>query len=105
MSRRSPLPSLRSVGCIFAELLGRKPFFPGEDYINQLTIISKKIGKPSKSDLDFVSSEKAKRFMMRLEDTPVRLLGEYFPKATPDAIDLLDKMLKVREVDDGSKTL
>ncbi|GMI38238.1 hypothetical protein TrCOL_g11056 [Triparma columacea] len=84
-----------SVGCIFAELLGRKPFFPGEDYINQLTIISKKIGKPSKSDLDFVSSEKAKRFMMRLEDKPVRLLGEYFPKATPDAIDLLDKMLKI----------
>jgi len=25
-----------SVGCIFAELLGRKPFFPGEDYINQV---------------------------------------------------------------------
>lgn len=25
-----------SVGCIFAELLGRKPYFPGEDYIDQV---------------------------------------------------------------------
>ena len=25
-----------SVGCIFAELLGRKPFFPGDDYIDQV---------------------------------------------------------------------
>mmetsp|Transcript_8038 Transcript_8038/g.16230 ORF Transcript_8038/g.16230 Transcript_8038/m.16230 type:complete len:384 (+) Transcript_8038:80-1231(+) len=84
-----------SVGCIFAELLGRKPFFPGEDYINQLTIISKKIGKPPKSDLDFVSSDKAKRFMMRLEDKPARPLTSFFPKATPEAIDLLGKMLKI----------
>ena len=30
-----------SVGCIFAELLGRKPLFPGDDYIDQVRIISK----------------------------------------------------------------
>ena len=28
-----------SVGCIFAELLGRKPFFPGDDYIDQVSQI------------------------------------------------------------------
>ena len=28
-----------SVGCIFAELLGRKPLFPGKDYIHQLKLI------------------------------------------------------------------
>ena len=32
-----------SVGCIFAELLGRKPLFPGDDYIHQLTIICDKL--------------------------------------------------------------
>lgn len=26
-----------SVGCIFAELLGRKPLFQGKDYIHQIT--------------------------------------------------------------------
>jgi serine/threonine protein kinase len=29
-----------SVGCIFAELLGRKPLFPGKDYIHQLNLIT-----------------------------------------------------------------
>ena len=29
-----------SVGCIFAELLGRKPYFPGEDYIDQVCTFS-----------------------------------------------------------------
>eukprot|EP00501_MAST-03F_sp_TOSAG23-6_P002492 GSMAST32.ASY1.ANO1.2603.1 assembled CDS len=31
-----------SVGCIFAECLGRLPIFPGNDYINQLQLISPK---------------------------------------------------------------
>ena len=30
-----------SVGCIFAELLGRKPLFPGKDYVHQLDLITK----------------------------------------------------------------
>jgi|TARA_B110000208_G_C11694007_1_gene403407 mitogen-activated protein kinase 1/3 len=29
---------LWSCGCILAELLGRKPIFPGEDYIHQLQV-------------------------------------------------------------------
>merc|ERR1711904_195847 len=52
-----------SVGCIFAELLGRKPLFPGDDYIHQLQIICDKLGTPHEDELAFVTSEKAKRFM------------------------------------------
>ena len=33
-----------SVGCIFAELLGSKPLFPGDDYIHQLRIITDVLG-------------------------------------------------------------
>lgn len=33
-----------SVGCIFAELLGTKPLFPGDDYIHQLRIIVDLLG-------------------------------------------------------------
>ncbi len=36
-----PLPHNRSVGCIFAELLGRKPLFPGKDYVHQLNLVMK----------------------------------------------------------------
>ena len=52
-----------SVGCIFAELLGRKPLFPGDDYIHQLQIISDVLGTPADEDLEFVTSDKARRFM------------------------------------------
>lgn len=34
----------RSVGCILAELLGRKPLFPGKDYVHQLNLITKVAG-------------------------------------------------------------
>mmetsp|Transcript_19953 Transcript_19953/g.43666 ORF Transcript_19953/g.43666 Transcript_19953/m.43666 type:complete len:378 (-) Transcript_19953:354-1487(-) len=36
-----------SVGCIFAELLGRKPLFPGKDYIHQLKLIIQVLGSPA----------------------------------------------------------
>jgi len=84
-----------SVGCIFAELLARKPYFPGEDYIDQLTIISEKLGKLSEDDLDFVTSEKAKRFMRRLPDKPPQPLSRQFPNTPPEALDLLQRMLTV----------
>ncbi len=35
----------RSVGCIFAELLGRKPLFPGKDYVHQLNLITQVRGR------------------------------------------------------------
>ena len=30
-----------SVGCIFAELILRKPYFPGDDYIDQVCVANK----------------------------------------------------------------
>ncbi|MEW5310096.1 MAG: hypothetical protein WDW38_001926 [Sanguina aurantia] len=55
-----------SVGCIFAELIGRKPLFPGKDYVHQLNLITKVIGSPSEDELGFISSEKAKRYIRSL---------------------------------------
>jgi len=84
-----------SVGCIFAELLGRKPYFPGEDYIDQLTIVSEKLGKLPEEDLDFVTSEKAKRFMRKLPEKPAPSLKRQFPGTPSDALDLLSRMLQI----------
>ena len=84
-----------SVGCIFAELMGRKPWLPGDDYINQLKLISQKLGKPSDADLAFVTSDKARSFMQRLPHTQRQNLAQYFPTASPAAIDLLTRMLAV----------
>jgi len=84
-----------SVGCIFAELIQRKPYFPGEDYIDQLTIISEKLGNLPEQDLDFVTSDKAKRFMRKLPNKPPVPLKEQFPNAPSDALDLMRKALQI----------
>lgn len=85
-----------SVGCIFAELLARNPLFPGEDYIAQLRLICEKLGRPPETDLDFVTSERARRFMTSLPKNPSKPLSELFPahKDEHDALDLLIKMLE-----------
>eukprot|EP01038_Epipyxis_sp_PR26KG_P006116 gene6116-8431_t len=86
-----------SVGCIFAELLARSPLFPGEDYIAQLRLICDKVGRPSEKDLDFVTSERAKRFMASLPNKPPTPFSELFPahRNEKDALDLLKKMLEI----------
>lgn len=88
-----------SVGCIFAELLGRKPLFPGDDYIHQLQIISDVLGTPADEDLAFVTSDKARRFMKSQafkQKVPFSKLYPVAPEgsANPLALDLLDKMLQ-----------
>ena len=84
-----------SVGCIFAELILRKPYFPGDDYIDQLTVISEKLGKLPDADLDFVTSEKAKRFMKKLPNKSPVHLSLQFPGAPLDALDAMRKMLEI----------
>ena len=83
-----------SVGCILAELLGRKPLFPGKDYVDQLNIITKVVGSPTSEELDrFVSSEKAKSYVLSLPHQKRMDLHNIYPHANKLAVDLVDKML------------
>ncbi|KIZ03810.1 extracellular signal-regulated kinase1/2 [Monoraphidium neglectum] len=82
-----------SVGCILAELLGRKPLFPGKDYVHQLNLITKAIGSPGEEDIQFVSSEKARRYLRSLPRCPRADFQELWPQADPQALDLLSRML------------
>ncbi|CAM9516601.1 unnamed protein product [Ectocarpus sp. 13 AM-2016] len=73
----------------------RRPFFPGDNYIDQLTIICDKLGKPKEDELTFVSTEKARRFIMKLSATTPQRLRDQFPgTASDEALDLLAKMLE-----------
>jgi mitogen-activated protein kinase 1/3 len=84
-----------SVGCIFAELLARQALFPGDDYIAQLRLISEKMGRPSEADLDFVTSERAKRFMLSLPVKKPVPMAELFPehKNETEAHSLVKRLL------------
>ncbi|CAH0522461.1 unnamed protein product [Peronospora belbahrii] len=82
-----------AIGCILAEMLGRRPLFPGHDYLHQLKIIMDVIGSPSEDSLDFITNPKAKRFILRQPKKPKVPLSSVYPRATPQCLDLLEKML------------
>jgi mitogen-activated protein kinase 1/3 len=60
-----------------------------------LTIISEKLGKLPENDLNFVTSEKAKRFMRKLPDKPPAHLSLQFPGTPLEGLDVMRKMLEV----------
>jgi serine/threonine protein kinase len=82
-----------AVGCIYAELLGTKPLFPGDDYIHQLKLIVDVLGSPSEDDMTFIKSARARSFMQKQAGKPKQAWSSLFPKASAVGLDLLDKML------------
>ena len=82
-----------SVGCIFAEMLKRKPLFPGSDYIEQLKLIAKFTGTPAREDLWFVTNPRAKRFMEGLPPSAPQDLRTKFGSVPDVALELLQRML------------
>ncbi|CAK9135587.1 unnamed protein product [Ilex paraguariensis] len=81
-----------SVGCIFMELMDRKPLFPGRDHVHQLRLLMELIGTPSEAELGFLN-ENAKRYIRQLPPYRRQSFTEKFPQVHPAAIDLVEKML------------
>jgi len=81
-----------SVGCIFAELFGRKALFPGKNYLHQLDLILDVLGTPSETQIK--GCEKAKTYLKSLQTRSPRNFRSLFPNASPQALDLMSKMLK-----------
>lgn len=83
-----------AIGCIFAEMLRRRPFFTGRDPSDQLHMIIRVLGSPSEEEMAFVPHEAARRAILQHGFYPKRPLIEFFPDANPLAVDLLAQMLK-----------
>lgn len=82
-----------SVGCIMAELLGRKPLFAGTDYVHQLQLITSILGSPADSELAFVTSARARAFLVKEGYKSKVAWSSILPSADPLAVDLLDNLL------------
>jgi len=82
-----------AIGCIFAEMLGRKALFPGRDYLDQLKRIIEVLGTPSDSDLREITNPQAVSFLKGLPKKTKRPWSDIYPKANPKALQLLDAML------------
>lgn len=106
-----------SVGCIFAEILNmqegsrvrysdRSPLFPGrscfplsadhertyKDRMDQLNVIFSVIGTPKEEDVEHLGD--VKNYLQGLASKPAKNLSLIFPIASPEAVDLLSKMLE-----------
>lgn len=83
-----------AIGCILAELHGRKPLFPGQDYIEQMNKIFGVLGTPSEEDMKFISNQKALEWIRGLRRRPKVPFSSLYKNANPQALDLMEKMLK-----------
>ncbi|KAJ9698240.1 hypothetical protein PVL29_007364 [Vitis rotundifolia] len=82
-----------SVGCIFMELMNRRPLFAGKDHVHQMRLLTELLGTPTESDLGFIRNDDARRYIMQLPQHPRQPLENVFPHIHPLAIDLIDRML------------
>ncbi|KNC97683.1 CMGC/MAPK protein kinase [Spizellomyces punctatus DAOM BR117] len=82
-----------SVGCIFAELCGGKPLFKGRDYVDQLNQILSILGTPDDATLRRIGSERAQLYIRSLPKMKKIPWAQLYPKASPAALDLLEKLL------------
>ncbi|XP_010253496.1 PREDICTED: mitogen-activated protein kinase 3-like [Nelumbo nucifera] len=82
-----------SVGCIFMELMNRKPLFPGRDHVHQMRLLTELLGTPAEAELGFVKNEDAKRYIRQLPLHPRQSFAHVFPHVHPAAIDLIERML------------
>ncbi|KRX01276.1 Protein kinase-like domain [Pseudocohnilembus persalinus] len=84
-----------SVGCTLAELLTKKILFKANNYIDQIKLIMKTLGKPGPSDLGFITNSNARKFVDQLPDKEKVSVKTFIKYENEKALDLLDKMLTI----------
>ncbi|XP_006148737.1 mitogen-activated protein kinase 13 [Tupaia chinensis] len=84
-----------SVGCIMAEMLTGKTLFKGKDYLDQLTQILKVTGVPGTEFVQKLHDKAAKSYIQSLPQSPKKDFTQLFPRASPQATDLLEKILEL----------
>jgi cyclin-dependent kinase 7 len=85
-----PAVDIWAVGCIFAELMRRVPFLPGQNDLDQLGKIAATLGAPTPDQWPGVDALPAYLPFKSVQRQP---LADLFRAAPPSAIDLLSRML------------
>ncbi|XP_022108214.1 mitogen-activated protein kinase 4-like [Acanthaster planci] len=83
---------LWSAGCIFAEMLGGKPLFPGEHDLDQMLLILEMI-PINEVDLVEVEGSIPRKMLKNYKGTPRISLCDVLPSVELDAMDLLKSLL------------
>jgi len=89
-----------SIGCIFAEMMYKKPFFQGRSPLQQLRMIAEVLPCPPNEQLDYAKHPVVQRIINEARVSENRKdLNAYFPGVDKRAIDLLSKMLVMNPQD------
>ncbi|XP_074874943.1 mitogen-activated protein kinase 7 [Buteo buteo] len=83
-----------SVGCIFAEMLGRRQLFPGRNYVHQLQLIMAVLGTPPATVMAAIGAERVRAYVQSLPPRPAVPWESLFGDAEPAALALLGRMLR-----------
>lgn len=88
-----------AVGCIFAEILGRRIMFKGASTREQLQIIIDKLGVPPADEMTGITNRIVIDTIHKMGAGKVPTpFAEQFPGASPMAIDLLSRMLTFDQI-------
>jgi len=83
-----------SIGCIFAELIERRPLFPGKETSEQIELILSVLGTPKIEDVYKDGRSNSSEIIYKFGKIPKMPWKDILPTANDDALDLLEKMLK-----------
>jgi len=83
-----------SVGCIFAEMLARRPLFRGQSSKDQLRLILSLLGKPSAEDCQFIDKPRYKDMLLKMTDRPTVPWKKVYPNHDDQCLDLLNRLLQ-----------
>lgn len=86
-----------SVGCIFAEIVNRKPLFAGTGEQDQLQKIFKIRGTPTPEE--WIGLTELPLYNGNMDNYPEQQLSQYVPGLDEEGLDLLEKMLKCNPAD------
>ncbi|KAG6584512.1 CMGC/MAPK protein kinase [Phytophthora cinnamomi] len=84
-----------SIGCIFGELLNRRPMFPGADFLDQLSRVFSVLPVPPRDKRGYDVEGDALAFLESLPPCSPSALSKLFRRASPEAVSLLRRLLCV----------
>lgn len=84
---------LWSIGCIFGEMLFRRPIFKGDETYQQLNLILDLIGSPNEEEIEKIPNDRTKKLIKSLPKKMPKNIEALFSNIDPLALDLLKKFL------------
>jgi serine/threonine protein kinase len=88
-----------SIGCIFAEMLTRKPLFPGSNTKHQLELVLQQLGAPKQHEISAIRNVKCRSFIQQFIEQEAKSgrrppnLADRFPQSSSAAVQLVEAML------------